>query len=720
MAVENRALILWMNAGILADQVELVAQRLGFSPRRVDSAEEFFRHLVENSANICIVDTAFASISLAALVVILEDSVRDGEFAVIALTGGDEEVPRTTALHLRALVKPFALAEIESTLSEFRDLPPASYGQDAGKDPLGYWLEKVGQRFLKERRQPQLALRIVSDLSTAKELEALLNRILLNVRDVVASEQAIIFLLNEKKTELQAMVGHGVSPHILKELRTPLIPGRLVSAAITGSGRGMISVGRAPAEDTLQNFLHPTEFAVAMPLDQIFEIEAGAEGLLEGDAEDRFAIVNYEPLSGGEGTDGRKVRVRRCFGALYFDNPISRQPVRVADYTVLEMVIRTGAMVLNDILLAEGLNRRIAELAVLKRASESVSQTLEIQETLQAIIRAVTEGLRCERGSVMLLEGKDKLVVRAYSGSRDESIIGKVVKVGEGLAGWVVENRKPLLVRDLEKDPQFHRQSRPSYMTRSAIIAPLELDGELLGVINVSDKLDGTPFDEGDLALLVAIANHAVIALKNARLYGELKDSYFQTVRSLAQALDAKDPYTRGHSDRVAEYTVMIAEEMGIPMENLELLRVAGILHDVGKIGVPESVLLKPGRLTEEEFRQIQKHAEQGDIIVSPIRFLEPVRGAVRSHHERYAGGGYPDNLVGEQIPIYARIMAVADAFDAMTTSRSYRKGLPLEEALKRLEEGVGTQFDPAVVEAFKALVAKGKIQPLIPASADQ
>jgi HD-GYP domain-containing protein (c-di-GMP phosphodiesterase class II) len=709
-----------MSPGILTEQVEEAARRLGYSPICAGSTDGFLRSLIEDSASVCVVDTAVAPLPLAALVAILEGGVRNGAFAMIALIGGDDAVPATRSLHLRLLLKPFAPAELESTLLEFRDLPPADFGKESRKDPVGYWFGALGNRILRDQRQPRLALKIVSDLSTAKELQALLGRLLQNVRDVVPAEQVVIFLLNEKRTELQALVGHGASPHILKELRTPLTPGRLLSSAVASTTRGMTSIGRAPAEDIVREYLHPTEFAVAMPLDQVFEVEGDAAGVSgAGDAGDRFAIVHYEPLAEAGPDDRKKTLVRRYFGALFFDNPYSRQPVRIDDYTVLEMVIRTSAMVVNDILLAEGLNRRIAELAVLTQASEWVSQTLDVQETLQAIIRAVTDGLKCERGSVMLLQGTDELIVRAYSGSREESIIGKVVRVGEGLAGWVVENRKPLLVKDLEKDPVFHRQSRPSYVTRSAIIAPLELDGELLGVINVSDKLDGKPFDEGDLSLLVAIANHAVIALKNARLYGELKDSYFQTVRSLAQALDAKDPYTKGHSDRVAEYTVMIAAEMaqkaGIPPEELELLRVAGILHDVGKIGVPESVLLKPGRLTEEEFKQIQKHAEQGDTIVQPIRFLDPVRGAVRSHHERFSGGGYPDNLVGNEIPLYARIMAVADAFDAMTTSRSYRRGLPVDEAVKRLEEGIGSQFDPAVVDAFKSLVAKAKIQPLIP-----
>ncbi|MHA2620454.1 MAG: HD domain-containing phosphohydrolase [bacterium JZ-2024 1] len=714
MADAHKPLIIWGQEGILAEQMETVAGRLGYSPRLVDTTEDFFRYLASDSANVCIVDTRVASVSLATLTAILEATFENGHFALIAVTSGEVEIPETRKVHLRVMVKPFALTELESILSEFRDLPDISYGDKEFDDPLAFWFGVLGTHLRREQREPRMALKLVSDLTTAKELQALLSRVITNVRDVVHAERVVVFLLNDKKTEIQAVAAHGLSHHILNELRFPLMADRLVSVAVRAPTRGIISIGRAPAEPILEELLHPTECAVTIPLEQVFEVEQ--QDSLD-DLQERFAIVHIEPL-GESASATKRWQVRRCFGALYFDNPYSRQPVQIDDYTVLEMVIRTSAMVINDILLAEGLNRRVMELGVLREASERVSQTLDVHETLQAIIRAVTEGLKCERGSVMLLE-KGELVVRAYSGTRQESILGKTVQVGEGLAGWVVENRKPLLVKDLEKDPVFHRQSRPSYMTRSAIIAPLELEGELLGVINVSDKLDGTPFDEGDLALLVAIANHAVIALKNARLYGELKDSYFQTVRSLAQALDAKDPYTKGHSDRVAEYTVMIAKEMadqaGIPPEDLEMLRVAGILHDVGKIGVPESVLLKPGRLSEEEFKLIQKHAEQGDTIVRPIRFLDRVRGAVRSHHERYAGGGYPDNLVGDQIPLYARIMAVADAFDAMTTSRSYRKGLPVEEAVKRLEEGMGSQFDPAVVQAFKSLVAKGKIQPIVP-----
>lgn len=719
MADANRSLIVWMPHSILLDQVILVAQRQAYSAHLVNGTEDFLRSLVEKSANVCILDTAIVPFPLHLLTAMLEAATENEKFGVIALLSSEEEAPPLTpGCQVRALVKPFALSELEGILSTLRDLPPANYAMEAKADPVGYWFGALARRILREQKQPHLALKIVSSLTTAKELEDLLARFLENIQNLVSAERAAVFLMNERKTELRAISGYGLSPHILKELRTPITPGGLISLAVTEPARGIISVKSAPLETAIAEFIPPTEFAVTIPLEQVFE--AGADSLVSApleQASSRFAIVQTEPLSEPQGTY-QKVLVRRSFGCLYLDNPYSVQPIHIEDKTVLEMMIRTSAMVINDILLTEGLNRRVTELAVLREASQKVSQTLDVDETLHAIIRAVTEGLRCERGSVMLLE-KGQLVVRAYSGSRQESILGKTVKAGEGLAGWVLENRKPLLVKDLEKDPLFHRQSRPSYVTRSAIVAPLEMDGEMIGVINVSDKLDGTAFDESDLALLVSIAHHAVIALKNARLYTELKDSYLQTVRSLAQALDAKDPYTRGHSDRVAEYSVMIAEEMaqeaGISPEDLEMLRIAGILHDVGKIGVPESVLLKPGRLTEEEFKLIQKHAEQSDAIVRPIRFLDPVRGAVRSHHERYSGGGYPDNLVGEQIPLYARIMAVADAFDAMTTSRSYRKGMSVDEALKHLVEGAGSQFDPAVVETFKRLVEKGKIQHLVP-----
>jgi len=181
----------------------------------------------------------------------------------------------------------------------------------------------------------------------------------------------------------------------------------------------------------------------------------------------------------------------------------------------------------------------------------------------------------------------------------------------------------------------------------------------------------------------------------------KIRVSFLNAITALAYALEAKDRYTSGHSQRVAEMSVAIARELGLPPDRIDSIRLAGQVHDIGKIGVREAVLNKPAKLTDKEFNQIKRHCEIGEHILSPIVDDEEILNMVRHHHERYNGIGYPDGLSGEQIPLGARILAVADAFDAMTSERPYREAMSAEEACAEIERGKGTHFNPEVVEAF-------------------
>lgn len=181
----------------------------------------------------------------------------------------------------------------------------------------------------------------------------------------------------------------------------------------------------------------------------------------------------------------------------------------------------------------------------------------------------------------------------------------------------------------------------------------------------------------------------------------KIRASFLNAMTALAYALEAKDIYTSGHSQRVAESAVAIAKEIGMPPDSINKVRLAGLVHDIGKIGVKESVLNKVGKLTDDEFEHIKAHCEIGEHILTPIVEDEEILKAVRHHHERYNGKGYPDGLSGEQIPLGARILAVADAYDAMTSERSYRKAMSDETACTEIERGKGTQFDTEVADAF-------------------
>jgi putative nucleotidyltransferase with HDIG domain len=246
----------------------------------------------------------------------------------------------------------------------------------------------------------------------------------------------------------------------------------------------------------------------------------------------------------------------------------------------------------------------------------------------------------------------------------------------------------------------------------------------------LGEKMNGESFSREEMGFFVTLANDAAMALANAQLIENLQQKidqikelyvrehriFMHTAIALAAAIDARDPYTHGHTERVTNYCVAIAKELdGVPeMANYknfrETLQISALLHDVGKIGTPDYILSKNGRLTPEEFEEIKKHSIIGATILQPIRELSDVAREIRAHQECFDGSGYPDGLAGNGIPLIARIIAVADAFDAMTTTRPYRKKKSVDDALRELKAKSGTQFDPIIVSAFLLAYQKGNI----------
>jgi putative nucleotidyltransferase with HDIG domain len=190
-------------------------------------------------------------------------------------------------------------------------------------------------------------------------------------------------------------------------------------------------------------------------------------------------------------------------------------------------------------------------------------------------------------------------------------------------------------------------------------------------------------------------------------LYHQQKEQYLQTIRAFAAVIDARDPYTRGHSEAVMRYAVRLAEDLQLEDARIELIRYGALLHDIGKIGVRDEVLLKPGRLTEEEMDAMEAHPRIGADILRYIQALRPVIPMVEHHHERFDGHGYPQRLFGEQITPEARILAIADSFDAMTSERAYRRAMPLEKAIAELRRGRGAQWDAHYIDTFIALLER-------------
>ena len=235
---------------------------------------------------------------------------------------------------------------------------------------------------------------------------------------------------------------------------------------------------------------------------------------------------------------------------------------------------------------------------------------------------------------------------------------------------------------------------------RSLLAIPLISRDKVTGVLLLADTKSGQ-FGKEAAFTIEKIAAQMAVALDNASLYENMRSLFINTISSLANVIDAKSPWTKGHSERVMHIASNIAKEMGLSEDAVEQIRLGGLLHDIGKIGVIEALLEKPEILTEDEFPPLRLHPEKGVAILAPIEQLEGVLPAILYHHERYDGTGYPKGLKGEDIPLEARIVTVADSFDAMVEDRPYRKGFSVDEAIHELQGNAGSQFDPRVVDHF-------------------
>jgi len=335
--------------------------------------------------------------------------------------------------------------------------------------------------------------------------------------------------------------------------------------------------------------------------------------------------------------------------------------------------------------------------------SSLINSTLDPREIRKRAIEAATRLMDAEAGSLLLVDQEtEELFFEVALGDKGEELKEIRLKRGEGIAGWVAVHKEPIMIHDVQSDQRFFKlaDEKTTFMTKNMICVPVETKEKILGVLQSINKKEGS-FDKEDMKVFIALANQVAIAIENAYLYEELKKAFYDTAMALVDAIEKRDPYTGGHTKRVMEYSVAIGKAMELSKKELEDLRLAAILHDVGKIGVRDDVLLKEDKLNPHEQEKMSRHPEYGAEILSHVKQLKDIIPGVRSHHERFDSKGYPDNLGGKEIPLIGRIIAVADTFDAMTTDRPYRKALSFKVALKELRSNIRSQFDEEVVEAF-------------------
>ncbi|MEA1935397.1 MAG: HD domain-containing protein [Thermodesulfobacteriota bacterium] len=352
--------------------------------------------------------------------------------------------------------------------------------------------------------------------------------------------------------------------------------------------------------------------------------------------------------------------------------------------------------------------RELEEENKLLRSFRDISRILvssdNVDEILLATVKYLTQFFNAERATIFLIdEGKRELWSKVAIGLESEEIR---VKTGQGIAGQVAMTGETIISNDVYNDSRFNSgvDSKTGFTTRSMICVPIyNYDGDMIGVGQILNKKEGyfTDYDVNQLNLLLP---QIAICLMNSVLHAILSRHFNSVMHVLAASIDARDPLTAGHSERVTEYSVGICKELNLPEKDCEVIRVAALLHDYGKIGVEDSILKKRGGLTDEEYDEIKSHAAKTKKILEEVGFEGIYRNVpeiAAAHHEKLDGSGYPEGLIGKDIPLNARIIAVADVFEAITSVRHYRSPMSYDEAFAILREGIGKHFQEDIVEAF-------------------
>lgn len=361
--------------------------------------------------------------------------------------------------------------------------------------------------------------------------------------------------------------------------------------------------------------------------------------------------------------------------------------------------------------LLKKLNYTKEELRDLYLVNRSISGNGDTTKTISLITRLAKNTLHADVVTVRLVDNENRILIpKAAVGVNKDQLMDTPLKIGQSFEGVAAKAGKVILVKDMQADNRTaYPESVKQENFHTAIFVPALFNRQPLAVIGVIYRRVREVTEE-ELALIKAFANQVAVAIQETTYCDDVHKNYFNTLKALVLAMEARDPYTRGHSERVTKYAMDIARKLQLPENMLSIIQFAGTVHDVGKIGISDLILNKPGKLTAAERAIIELHPIKGAQMLEPLKFIRTGIPLVRHHHERYDGAGYPDRIEGEEIPLSARILACADSFDAMTSERPYRlKKMSIQEAIAELKANSGTQFDPKIVSVFITLIKKEK-----------
>ena len=406
------------------------------------------------------------------------------------------------------------------------------------------------------------------------------------------------------------------------------------------------------------------------------------------------------------------------YGALFFSYPTTLFSLF---YRQLEFLMRY----LKDLFslhyeldnLSEEIVHNYEYFSLISEISLLLGGILEKNEMCRVVIEKISQIMSVKKIAIFTKEVKDDYFHNVASqGFEQKNLIPKKINPNQGVCGLIIEKGQSILVNNKE---QFYlplnikKQKCQNCPLCSVpfIFVPLKSDNKVIGLLNVNGTNNGQDLTSSNLKLIDLIASQLSLTLGNTRLFQEREETYLEILSSLVAAIDAKDPYSSGHSKRVNYYTKSFCEELNLDEKVKKDINFSALLHDIGKIGVSENILLKPDNLTSEEWQKIKDHPKNGAEIVKHITQFHTLIDGILYHHEHYDGKGYPNKLKGDKIPLAGRIIAFGDTFDALTTNRPYRKGFTASQALSIMNKARASQFDPDLLDIFLRCFKKGKLE---------
>jgi putative nucleotidyltransferase with HDIG domain len=527
-------------------------------------------------------------------------------------------------------------------------------------------LTEKEERSARAAARASALLRVAERMSAQLDLDSLLNVICEEVAIALGTPVSLLALYDHRQDALVPAAAAGIPPELINTI-SPMSVGQY--------GRQLKAFGVFPG----------------FPNDELFKrLKLGALA---------YAPMWYE---------------NENIGVLTAIAREGRPTFSEEELLLLQGLARQAALAITNTRLFKDARRRLEHLQALRAIDEAIISNYDLRQRLEVLLKQITEQLRVDAVVILLMDAdRQHLEYGASCGLHSSMLRFTRLRLGEGIAGRAAQQSEILHINDLQTDPQTLAYS-PSLSRegfRSYHAAPLIAQGKLQGVLEIFHRTVLNPDSEW-LGFLEALAGQAAIAIENTTLFVdlqrtnmELSEAYDTTIEGWSRALDLRDKETEGHTQRVTELTLELARSFGFSDMEMEHIRRGALLHDIGKMGVPDEILLKPSKLTGEEWKVMRKHPELAHEMLLPIIYLRPALDIPYCHHEKWDGSGYPRALKGEEIPLTARIFAVVDVWDALTSDRPYRPALSPDDALAYIRAETGTHFDPQVVTAFVELL---------------